>query len=320
MRPGDALETEPAARLSDAGDGVARAGSLQVHVPGLFVGERARVVVEHASRQAPRAHARLVELLVEAPGRRSPPCRHHEARGGRCTGCPLMPLAEPAQEAQRLATLRARFGAEVDLSFHTSPSRALGYRMSSKRVAFGAPGELRLGSFRRGSHEPADMADCLVDHPEIAAAARELAAVASDLGLTPYHDHAGAPAEGGDLRHVWLKTDGARVVVTLITASDESEAARRLPGRLTRADGLAWCVQADAGNTVRGHGLTVIHGDVALALQLADVTVHPGPLGFLQPNPEVAALAYRELVAGPDGQPRAGALDFDLYAGAGVTT
>ena len=47
--------------------------------------------------------------------------------------------------------------------------------------------------------------------------------------------------------------------------------------------------------------------------RLAQIEV--GPLGFLQPNPRVAALAYAELVGEGTGD-----LAFDLYAGAGVTT
>ena len=60
---------------------------------------------------------------------------------------------------------------------------ALGYRWSAKRIAFGGPGKLRLGSFMRGTNRPADMEGCLVDHPLIAAAADELAEAARDLGI-----------------------------------------------------------------------------------------------------------------------------------------
>lgn len=48
--------------------------------------------------------------------------------------------------------------------------------------------------------------------------------------------------------------------------------------------------------------------------------VEVGPLGFLQPSPRVAELAYLDLVADEHGAARSGALAFDLYAGAGVTT
>jgi 23S rRNA (uracil1939-C5)-methyltransferase len=61
---------------------------------------------------------------------------------------------------------------------------------------------------------------------------------------------------------------------------------------------------------------------------LAQLELDPGlelgPLGFLQPNPVVAAIAYRDLINSPEpSEPSGfgrGDLAFDLYAGAGVTT
>jgi tRNA/tmRNA/rRNA uracil-C5-methylase (TrmA/RlmC/RlmD family) len=43
-------------------------------------------------------------------------------------------------------------------------------------------------------------------------------------------------------------------------------------------------------------------------------------MGFLQPNPRVAELAYLDLVAHPNGEAATGRRALDLYAGVGVTT
>ncbi len=45
---------------------------------------------------------------------------------------------------------------------------------------------MRLGSFVRGTHSPADMHGCLVDHPLITAAADEFAEVAQDMGIAAH--------------------------------------------------------------------------------------------------------------------------------------
>jgi 23S rRNA (uracil1939-C5)-methyltransferase len=66
---------------------------------------------------------------------------------------------------------------------------------------------------------------------------------------------------------------------------------------------------------MRGTAALPVKGRSELTLRVAGVPVAVGPLGFLQPNPEVAGECYRALV-----HDATGALAFDLYAGAGITT
>ncbi len=224
-----------------------------------------------------------------------------------------MELEEDAQREQKRAML-AGLGLEVSALVYAEP--ALGYRASSKRVAFGRAGALRLGSWARGTHQGADMEGCLVDHPRLTEAADELAREATAAGVVPFDEAHGE----GDLRYVWLKTDGAHVLVTLVTASEESRAARELPERLRAADGVAWSVQPARGNAIRGSAPHVLRGLASLEVTLAGVPVEIGPLGFLQPSPRVIERAYHDLMHDESGRPLSGALAWDLYAGAGVTT
>jgi 23S rRNA (uracil1939-C5)-methyltransferase len=295
------------------GEGVARVDGVDVHVPGLFGGELARVRIVHRSRHHARAAGELVALERAHPARRAAPCARHDAREGRCGGCPLMELGDEAQREQKRSMLAA-LGLGVDHVVHVGPS--LGYRFSSKRVVFERRGALALGSWARGTHDGADMHGCLVDHPRLTEAADELAREARALGLRAFDEASGE----GDLRYVWLKTDGERVLLTLVTAGEESAAAARLPERLRLPAGIAWSVQLARGNAIRGSAPRVLHGVGTLSLRLAGVTLEVGPLGFLQPNPTVIERAYHELVTLPSGAPATGALALDLYAGAGITT
>jgi 23S rRNA (uracil1939-C5)-methyltransferase len=279
---------------------------------GLFGGEEGEVEIVHRSRQRPVDVGRLVRLTGRDEARRDPPCPSHVAvEGGRCTGCALMELSEGAQRGQKQQMLAA-LGLECEV---VGLGPALGYRCSSKRVAFHDDGGLELGSWVRGSHEGARMTRCLVDHPLIARAADEIAHEGRALGLVPHDEATGA----GDLRYVWLKTDGARVVSTLIAASATSRA-RALAPRLKASDAVAFSVQASGGNAIRGEAPEVLKGEPSLTVTIAGLEVSSGPLGFLQPNPEAIAAVYRALVADEGGAPLGGERAFDLYAGVGVTT
>lgn len=318
MRNGDTLELDIDA-LGPDGEGVADHEGLTIHVPGAFPGERVQVRIAHTSRHHPRAHAELRALLRPHAERRSSPCVHHRDPGGKlgavvCTGCPLLSLAVTAQRVHKQELLARGFGLEVDRV--VAAPEEFGYRWSSKRVVGGRAGALILGSYMRDSHKLAAMHACRVDHPEIVLAAEELRRVADSMAIEPYDEASGS----GDLRYVWLKTDGRALLLTLVTARADSRAASELPERLRRPAGLAWSVQPGPGNNLRGQPPVILRGDATLDFTLADTPLTVGPLGFLQPNPTVAALAYHDLVTGPAGESLTGELAFDLYAGAGVTT
>ncbi len=286
----------------------------RIVVPGAWPGERVEIQIVRRGRPDRPAIARLLRVLEPHPARRDPPCpRHADHPDGQCTGCPLMSLRDAGQRELRRLIAHEHGGLHVDAIEHGSPR---GYRWSAKRVVGGRPGSLVFGSYVAGTHRVADMSGCRVDHPRIVAAVDEVRVAANELGIEPFDRQTG----GGDLRYLWLKTDGERVLLTLITASAESRAVDELPSKLALPSGIAWSIQTDDGNAVRGGVSTVLRGDETLQLRIADQQVDVGPLGFLQPNPDVAGRAYRALVDGPGPAPCEGELAFDLYAGAGVTT
>ncbi len=327
MKIGDIVELEVEA-IDERGFGVAIHEDRSVVVPGLFPGERGEVQIEALSRHKPLAHAWLRALVRASPARRELPCPRHEAQTERepgrskaaCAGCPLMALEITAQREVKRAWVAREHGLELPELFGADE---LGYRWSSKRVVAGRPGRLVLGSrvaSRRQRDWVADMRGCLVDHPRITAALDTLEDRANELEIEPGREQA------GDLRYVWAKTNGEAVALTLITRAGDSRAARELGPCLVDAGivaGVAHSVQAGASNVIRGEDTRTIAGEVELSLRLAEVEQRVGPQGFLQPNPIVAARAYRDLVGPPPGDARAElgrALACDLYAGAGVTT
>lgn len=314
MREGDVLELglshtsftgHSHAQLAPGGDGPA---TLALEVSGGFAGERVDVRLLQLNRKQTLGRARVLNVLEPRPGRRTPECEQHPERGGRCDGCAFMSLELAAQRALKREML-AEVGLEV-AEVEGDPGQ-WGYRHSAKRVAFGKAGRLWLGSYQRATHKGARMQGCRVDHPRLSWAADLLEEAARQSGIDAYDERSGA----GDLRYVWLRTDGERVLLTLVTASEQSAAATRLPPLLPEDIDVAWSVQGARGNAMRGERAQVLRGTGTLRLEMAGRPLELGPLGFLQPNPGVAARCYQALVGEATG-----ALAIDLYAGAGVTT
>jgi 23S rRNA (uracil1939-C5)-methyltransferase len=278
--------------------------SGRMRIAGAFPQELVVARIDHVGKHATFATA--VEVQRRRPSRRLPPCpRHADWEEGRCTGCALMALDEPDQRTLLREMLLTQHGLEV--SEVIAAPHSLGYRWSAKRIAFGGPGNLRLGSFMRGTHRPADMEGCLVDHPLIAAAADEIAEQGRELGIAAHNEE----RKRLGLRAVWLRTNGTQVLVTLVTSEADETELRRLSDRLTLCDGVACSFHREGGNALRGAKAIALRGIEALDLN----GVRVGPLGFLQPNPEVAAQMYDDVVDGiGDGR------IFDLYAGSGAIT
>jgi 23S rRNA (uracil1939-C5)-methyltransferase len=291
----------------------------EVHCPNVHPGERARVrVLAIAKRARPvRVHAKLLELLSSHPQRRQVPCTQHEQLGGRCGGCPLMSLDEAAQVEIKRGRITDELALRVDSYDSEGPST--GYRWSAKRIAGGRRGELILGSFVRGTHRIADMQGCLVDHPRLVEAFDELRSQANAMQITAWR----RPSDG-ELRYVWAKTNGEKVMLTLLGSVASQERLAELGRSLERSDGVYVGIRDHEGNAMRSaetqHALEHLCGLEELAFADAGVREGLGPMGFLQPNPTMASRAYDALICGPDGKELDGELAFDLYAGAGLTT
>ncbi len=303
VRGGDQHELE-ATHVDLEGRGIARVDGREVRVTGLFGGERGLVRIEQVSRGGPVAHGRLVALRA---GHRVPvACPQHEAREGRCGGCPLMPLSGGAQRAQKRSMLAA-LGLAVDEVL--GDGRELGYRVSAKRVAFGGPGRLVLGSFARGSHTPADMHGCIVEHPAISAVASGIARVARRVGVPAFDERRGE----GLLHAVWLRLaalDRGDVTVTLVATAEPWPELVHGVAELPGVSVVAWSRHTGVGNDLRGAAPTVLRG----------APEDLGVLGFLQPNAPLADRMYDALLRDEHGTPLAGEHAFDLFAGSGTTT
>lgn len=312
MRRGDLVSITPSS-LNLSGEGEQNTDGVLVSTPNLFVGEQAEVRIEHVSKGAPRGYGRVEELKKSSPHRREVPCRQHPAHAsakGRCSGCALMPLAIPGQHEQKLSMLQ---GLGLSISEVIANKVEFGYRHSVKRVAYGGR-HLRFGSYVRGSHDVADMEDCMVDHPRIVEALDEIVRRSNEIGLGAYGKH----FQSG-VRYALLKTDGVDVTANLVVG-EKSDALILLAKSLTLPRGVTFSLYDSQTNSMRAGEAQLLNGTDDLTLQFGEVQVAATTMGFTQPNPVLANTMYTHLLSDKDGEQLSGAHAFDLYAGSGLLT
>ena len=143
--------------LSTDGRGVIQAPDGQVvFVAGVWQGEEVEI---ERSRHGKSTSAELISLLQPSEARRVPECEHH--RDGSCGGCPWMFVDYSEQLKQKQARLSKVFerinGDPANCSM-LGASQILSYR---NRAQFKSDG-VTLGYVAQGSHEIADVGQCLI--------------------------------------------------------------------------------------------------------------------------------------------------------------
>lgn len=303
-------------------------GGLQLRVDDAIPGEALSVRVVKVSRGAPVAWA--TRLTGGGEDRRQPPCVLHD----RCGGCGLQHVVDERQLDLKVASAAALLPPEL-AAVLASPDRWLrsepfGYRHKAVLIPSASTGELRLGGYKRGSHDVIDLRECAVVSPAIA---RAHIAVQAALGPAIA---AGRPVRGPGqerrarepaLRAIVLRAN--REGEVLATAILRTEAARSWVIECLRPHvgwdlaGLFVQVFDGPGDAVVGN-LPAEHiaGEEALRERVGELELSLRPLAFFQVNPAilegvVATLA--ELLA--DRLPPQGGSSvrlLDLYCGGGA--
>jgi 23S rRNA (uracil1939-C5)-methyltransferase len=287
-------------------------------------GEAAQVQVQHDGEHRVRASFRA-PAEGPHPLRRAAACPRYTA----CGSCPLMHLEPEGQARARLALARQAFAAEglgelAPTEFIPSPDGEEGYRHVVK-LAVGASdrGNIRVGAYRRGSHDVVPIPECLVATPTLRLAMRSVAHHVRELDLHPYD-----PATGrGTLRHVVLRQSRAsgQVLCTLVAARSTrllGELATRVMSIDTGIVGVHLHLNDDPGNAIfqaagdpEGPGFSRLEGAPTILDELAGLRLEIGPGDFFQANPAMAGRLALDLVERLSPWHDRPALD--LYCGVG---
>lgn len=153
-------------KLVAGGQGLGRYRGVPIFVARSAPGDLLRVRL--TERRPDYGRGEVVEILEEAPERRSPPCRHF----GVCGGCDLQHLADEAQVRWKveatLETLRRLAGLEATAKVRVLAGDAWAYRLRTQlHCRETASGEVEVGYHRRGSRDLVAIGECPILAPEL---------------------------------------------------------------------------------------------------------------------------------------------------------
>lgn len=280
-------------QLNDDGLGCGRHEGREVLVPGALPGERVAAEVIHAGQR--RLGTRLRRVITAHPERVAPPCPC--ARN--CQGCPLIQLAYPAQlrfkeERVRQALAEHQTLRRVKVAPIWGAPEPLGYRSNAKLVFGRERGELRLGLYRRGSHEVVDVGDCPLHHPlinRIVQVVREEVRRQEVFVFDP-------KKRRGLLRYLAVKVSPelGKAMVTFVAAErnyrEITHLAKWLKTKVPEVVSVQLNVNPTEGNAVFGRETLRILGTPDLIDQVGELRLRIAPNSFFQVNNAQAARIY----------------------------
>lgn len=281
------------ARLDDDGVAVGRHEGKDVLIAGALPGEKVVAAIEHTGQR--RTVARLRKVLTRHPDRIIPACGHT----GACQGCSLIAMAYGAQLRFKEVKVRAALasypklkGTEVHPVW--AAPHPLGYRSNAKLVMGKERGQVKIGLYRRGTHEVVDIGDCPLHHPlinRIVAVVREEVARQEIFIYNP-------EKKRGLLRYLVIKVSPAfgKAMVTFVTAElnyrEVTHLAKWLQKKVPEVISVQQNVNPSEGNAIFGRETLRILGTPDLLDQVGNIRLRIAPASFFQVNNEQAARIY----------------------------
>lgn len=263
-----------------------------VFVPNMIVGEKARVRVNYVKKNV--AYADLVELVEPSPNRVVPPCGCF----GKCGGCSLMHMSYEQQLAFKTAKVRrnltkiGKISTEVQ---HCEPSELqLGYRNKLSLPVGGKVGRVKIGMYKKGSHDIVDVPDCLLGGDW----AQKLVALFRDYmnaeRVVPYDEK----TFKGEVRHLVARYVSGCLLVVVVSNGKFSRDLSPLIARLkAEFDNFGLFVNVNEGknNVILGKETKHIYGKKYIEGAHLGVKFRLQPQSFFQVNDAVKDGIYRQV-------------------------
>lgn len=308
--------------LAGGGQGIARVDGMTIFVDNSVPGDELEIRIVEAKSHYCRA--KVHKILVASPFRVQPPCKYFE----NCGACDMQHIEYGAQlklkEQIVKDTMKKIGGISPDL---VQPVIGMedpwGYRNKVQYPVRGSSKAIKMGYFKKGTHEIVDIDNCLVLHPFLNKLSNAVKKLISDFNIPVYDEDRGS----GLIRHVLARVGFAskEAILCLVSKEINIPGSRNLVSSLTqrleqeekefRLKGVVVNENHRATNVILGKKTKQLWGQEKIKEKLGTLEFKISAQSFFQVNPVqtlklysvvegFAALTGKEMV-------------LDLYCGTG---
>jgi len=303
-------------RMGINGEGIATLERQIVFIPGLLVGETAKVEITEVHNNY--ATAKVVKRDDSSPDRVTPPCPVYSV----CGGCQLQHMSYEAQLRYKQDMIRNAFAKSTKLNVEKADLRpTIGtsewhYRNKSQFAVGMDKDKLVSGLYAPNSNRLIAIEDCVVQNADTLRVNNAVTRLLNDYNVPVYNAAKGS----GVMRNIVVRTGTktGEIQVVLVAGKDGFENLEGLSRDIMNIPGVvsvALNINDKMTSHVFGEETEVLRGEEKIEEVLGEFTYQLSPRAFFQLNPEQTERLYREVVeaAALTGEERV----VDAYAGVG---
>lgn len=306
--------------LTDNGDGVGRFAGRVVFVPDTAIGDR--VIVRLLRVKPTYAHGKFTEILVNSADRIRPPC----IVADKCGGCQWLHINYASQlevKRNQIIQVLQRIGniPNPPVADVLPSSNPLGYRNKvSYPIHRSATGQVKVGYYKKGSHELINLNQCPVQDQRLNPLLAEVKQDIQAEGWSIYDEK----LNRGKLRYLSLRigSNTGEILLTLVSTSDKLTdldiMAQMWLERYPNLVGVCLNIQPNQSNTILGDTTVCIAGKSYLEEEFLGLKFHLLPDTFFQVNTEGAASLFDVILTELNLQ--GNEVLVDAYCGVGTFT
>ena len=279
--------------FDEDGQGLAHFNNLELRIPGAFPGEKVTFSVAYRGQR--RMGGTLQRILKRSPDRIKPPCRQERT----CLGCPLIAMNYAAQLPHKPELVCKAVNTypslrRVEIAEPLSAEHPLGYRTNAKLALAKVRGKVKIGLYRRGSHEVVDLRDCPLHHPLINRVIDVVREEIEHQKLWVYDPR----KKSGLLRYLLIRVSPSnnQALVTFVTSErnfrEVTHLAKWLTKKVPEVVSVHQNINPSEGNVLLGRETLKMLGHRTLRDEVGTTRLAISPASFFQVNHEQAAKIY----------------------------
>ena len=182
-----------------------------VFVPFMIVGERARVKINYVKGSV--AYGDVVELIAPSDERTQTSCIHF----GKCGGCALSHMTYCEQlefKRNKVATNLRKIGKlDLDVLSCVPSPKTVCYRNKLSLPVSGKQGNIKIGMYRRNSHNVVNVEKCDLGGEFAAKLVEIFRKYCNEQGILPYNEKTFT----GEVRHLVARYVDGQLLVTVVS-------------------------------------------------------------------------------------------------------
>lgn len=302
--------------LNHKGQGVGKIDDFTVFINGGLVGDKGKIRIEKVKKNY--AIGELIEMIEPSENRVHPKCPVTDV----CGGCQIQGLDYKAQlelKTNKVKNDLERIGKLKDVAIHNTigMEEPFYYRNKAQFPISKDKEGVKLGFYKRGTHEIVDIKSCVIQHELNDKVLDIMKFYMKEYNIKPYDEESGK----GTIRHVLTKTafKTGDMMVVIITNGNrlprKNELIHTLTSQIPNIKSIVQNINTSKGNRILGNNTNVIYGDDKIIDYIGDLKFGISAQSFFQVNPMQTKVLYEKALeyAELNGDETV----FDLYCGIG---